>query len=193
MSIGCLGWGSLIWNPGELPKRGPWFTDGPFLPIEFARQSKDGRITLVLVRGRALVRSLWTVLALTELDEAVEALQKREGIAKVDIDKHIGRWTKGRQAADDEIDDEIVERIEKWGEFLNLDAVIWTNLPPKFKCVSDDVPNAEQVVWYLDHLEGAKRRNAEHYVRMAPRQIDTDYRRSIEADLGWTPYPGCVL
>jgi len=32
-----LGWGSLIWSPGELKTVGDWSLDGPTLPIEFSR------------------------------------------------------------------------------------------------------------------------------------------------------------
>lgn len=85
MLIGCLGWGSLVWNQRELPVRGPWFVDGPFLPIEFARLSNDERITLVLVEDRPLVRSLWNVMDVAGLDDAREALRKREGIPQSNV------------------------------------------------------------------------------------------------------------
>jgi len=185
MVIGCLGWGSLVWNPGDLPIRGPWFPDGPFLPIEFARQSADDRITLVFVRKKQfpLVRSLWTVLALTDIDEAREALRKREEIPKENINKAIGVWRSGQPPRG-----EIEKRIDAWAKPLKLDAVIWTNLPPRFQGENNRVPTDKEVVLHLSGLEGPKRKNAEHYIRMTPRQIDTNYRRYIEAKLNWTPH-----
>jgi hypothetical protein len=190
MLIGCLGWGSLVWNPRELPIRSPWFVDGPFLPIEFARLSSDERITLVLVKDRPLVRSLWAVLNSRNLDEAREALRKREGIPSKNANTHIGVWEASKQVPTDDIRN----RIDTWAKPVKLDAVIWTDLPAKFKNLEGKVqdglvPTAEQVVLHLSGLKGAERNSAENYIRLTPRQIDTVYRRHIEAELGWTPYP----
>ena len=184
MNIACLGWGSLVWNPGVLPLRGSWHNDGPLLPIEFARKSGDGRITLVLVPGRQLVRSLWAMLEPSDLDEAKEKLRLREDIPKRNIDKNIGVWRK----QDFLTEEEITHRIKTWAEPLGLDTVIWTALPPKFRGKGGLIPSAEDVVKHLKSLKGDRAKNAEHYIRMAPKQIVTDYRQIIEARLKWTPY-----
>ena len=49
--IACIAWGSLVWDPRELPVTAVWRRDGPALPIEFARCSVDRRITLVIDPG----------------------------------------------------------------------------------------------------------------------------------------------
>jgi hypothetical protein len=41
MSIAMLAWGSLIWNPRDLPISGEWRQAGPVLPIEFSRISDN--------------------------------------------------------------------------------------------------------------------------------------------------------
>ena len=48
MKIAVLGWGSLIWNKGNLRLTTNWTDGGPILPIEFSRISDDGRLTLVI-------------------------------------------------------------------------------------------------------------------------------------------------
>ena len=116
MRIGCLGWGSLIWDPRDLPFRGIWFRDGPLVPIEFARQSKDDRITLVLVSGRPVVRSLWSVLSVRSLDEAQTALAKREGTDK----ENIGVWKTGTADANTSL--QVCQTIGQWAMRLALDS-----------------------------------------------------------------------
>lgn len=43
-----LGFGSLIWNPGDLGGYGSFVSGGPVLPLSFSRISQDGRMTLVV-------------------------------------------------------------------------------------------------------------------------------------------------
>lgn len=88
--------GSLIWEPKGFSFQDQWFEDGLLIPAEFARQSQDGRITLVLVETGLLVPSLWAVMESTDLASAVEALRRREGILEKNVEKHVCRWSVGQ-------------------------------------------------------------------------------------------------
>lgn len=178
--IGCLGWGSLVWDPRELPIQRQWFVDGPFIKVEFVRRSSDGRITLVLDSAAPLVRSLWAVMDASDVDSAKEGLRKRENIRKADSSK-IGVWSKGEDSP------ALIVNLPKWAESQGVEVVLWTALPPKFNGEDGKRPTSEQVIEYLGSLTGAMRDTAERYIRLAPRQIDTPYRRNIEAALQWTP------
>ena len=183
MLIACLAWGSLVWDPRDLPRRGPWFADGPLVPVEFARQSDDGRLTLVLVPGAPLVRSLWGLLDLPNLDEAVAALGTREGLQPRNFSRHIGVWN----STDPYAGDALSQRLAAWAAPLGLDALVWSNLPPRFAGEEGRIPSPWEAIRYLEGLGGEARQRAEEYVRKAPPQIDTDMRRYIELKLGWMP------
>lgn len=179
--IACLGWGSLIWDLRELPVQRQWHQDGPFVKVEFARKSSDGRLTLVMVddADAVPVRSLWATMAIDNLKLARDALKKREG-AKDEC--HIGDWSAGQQAPT------AIPTIANWAKAQGVDAAVWTALPPKFEGNNEvsKMPSPDEVISYLTGLRGAARDNAERYIRLAPRQIDTPYRQRIEAELGWT-------
>lgn len=70
----------------------------------------------------------------------------------------------------------------------NLDAAIWTALPPKFNKEEFKIASEEDVLSYLKGLDTNARYIAEEYVRKTPVQIDTKYRRAIEKEFGWIPY-----
>lgn len=178
--VACLGWGSLVWDPRELPIQRTWFADGPFGRIEFVRQSDDGRITLVLEPSANLVRCLWSVMDTPSLSVARKALCKREGIQEARITTHIGSWSVGAPA------DELLPGLPEWAMSRGVRHVIWTALKARFNGQAE-APEKEQVVSYLRGLTGAERDHAERYIRCAPRQIDTTYRRHIEAELHWIP------
>ena len=184
-TIACLGWGSLVWDPRGLPTRGGWFNDGPSAPVEFLRQSKDGRITLVIAEGVQPVRLLWAVLDVPNIEDARSALGAREGIPARNYAKHVGAWefSEGAPPA-------TIPTLNQWAESRKVDGVVWTALPPKFRGQEGYRASADEIIAYLASLEGRESELAEHYVRNAPRQIDTPFRRSVEAALNWNPKEG---
>jgi hypothetical protein len=181
MRIACLGWGSLVWDSRELPIRREWFKDGPFAPVEFTRQSQDGRITLVIDSVASPVRLLWALMVPTDIPTAKEALRVRECLTSKDWSSQIGTWQQKERAPAKMLD------LPAWAVARGLDAVIWTALGPKFKGYGEnESPPAKKVIEYLRELVGPCRNSAKQYIERAPRQIDTDYRRQIEAALGWS-------
>ena len=80
MKIAILGWGSLIWDKGELPVKGEWRQGGPSLPIEFSRVSSDCRLTLVIDHKNGEPVTTWFAQSnRNDLDDAICDLREREG------------------------------------------------------------------------------------------------------------------
>jgi len=166
MKIVVLGWGSLIWDSRNLELPEPsWQKDGPMLPIEFARKSNSGRLTLVIHPGAKLVQVLWATMHQTGLSDAVEVLRKREG---TNI-RNVGHYSEGRIHTQFPI---IKGAIEGWVRNKNFDAVIWTDLKSNF-----DIYSEENVLEYLN--SEADKSACREYIKKAPKQIDTEMRRKI--------------
>jgi cation transport regulator ChaC len=181
LKIACLGWGSLIWRPESLLIHRKWFSDGPFIPIEYSRKSSDGRLTLVINKTAKPIRVLWSLMATENLEEAIESLRTREGIPKSKSSLSIASIN-----AKDLLEDETDLTIQNWAKSLNLDAVVWTNLPSKFNNVDGTSPTLKEAIEYINQLDINTRLNVEEYIRRTPKQIDTAFRRKFESEFGWT-------
>ena len=183
MPIVCLGWGSLIWDPRELPISPKWETDGPELRVEFARQSSDGRITLVIAEEAIPVPVLWSTLSVDSLDDARQALAWREGISDSFLERSIGYWCPARISPHRES-----QQIGQWAGSRSLQGVVWTALKPRFEG-KPFKPSCDQIISYLSELDEGSKRVAEKYIRNTPAQIRTSYRETIERELDWTAEP----
>lgn len=178
MKIAILGWGSLIWQPKELKydKAFGWKQDGAFLPIEFARISKNGRLTLVITPNGTKVKTSYALSDYRTIEEAVLDLAVREGSGR----KSIGYYDKTKKEFSND-NFQYKENIIKWIDQTDFDAVIWTNLGENWKEKTNDR------IEYLKSLKGETKSLAEEYIRKTPEQIKTDFRQKIEQELGWFP------
>lgn len=174
MRIACIGWGSLIWDKRELNVDDNWKTDGPNLPVEFARQSNNGRMTLVICEAKT-VRTLWTTFNTNILDDAIDSLRKRE---QTTIQNIHSISTKGIVTG-------VPAIISEWLVQKGLDAAIWTGLRPKFNNADGVKPTLKEVIEYLKKLNGTALQNAKEYIQRTPSQIETEYRSQIVKELGW--------
>lgn len=177
MNIACIGWGSLIWQPKNLKIEKQWFKDGPMLPIEFNRKSDKGkgRITLIIDSFAQPVQTLWNRMTIDTLQNAVESLRSREKTSIGNINSI---------TTTDRCENYVKATIQEWLISKKLDAAIWTALSYSEK---NQRLNIEDVIEHLSNLNQEAQNLAEEYIRRAPRQINTEYRKKIEKAFGWFP------
>jgi hypothetical protein len=186
MNIAILGWGSLIWCPGGLRIRTRWHEDGPSLPIEFARISRDDRLTLVIQPGAADQPTYWAFSELTDLNDARRNLKIRERCNSEDI-HHVLRNGVSQGA----IPPGIAQTIATWAsQQTDVDAVVWTGLRSNWRERRGTDFSIADATEFLLALEAARDRTkavydrAREYVTHAPPRIDTEVRRAMRTR-GW--------
>lgn len=187
MEIAVIGWGSLIWCPGSLRIKARWHSDGPRLPLEFARISADGRLTLVIHDGSRRQTTYWALSLFCDLRSARENLKTREG---TDL-RYIHSLTSDGQK-DGDIRSDVSDLILKWLKCHPiLDAVVWTGLPSNWVCKRNRRFTPKDALQYVKDLERARDdtnetyERAREYIANAPSQIQTVARRLISRDRGW--------
>ena len=176
MKIAILGWGSLIWNPQNLQfnVESSWILGGPVLPIEYSRISDNGRLTLVITKEGTPNKTFFALSTNEDLKSAIENLRNREGT----ITKNIGYFIKKNRIFFPENFD-FKENILNWIEDKDIDAVIWTNIPERWKEICEDRIN------YLKSLDTEKKELAMDYIIKTPIEIKTKLRVEIETQLNW--------
>ncbi len=190
MRIAVIGWGSLIWRPGSLKIRTRWRLDGPKLPIEFARISSDGRLTLVIKAGVDMQGTYWALSEFHRIADARENLRLREGprtsLAKIHFLTKAGQLSEG-------IPPQVLRIVRVWiADRDDLDAAIWTGLTTNWKEKRARSFTARDAVRYLKELETQKDISratydrAREYIENAPAQVRTRVRHAM-MKRGWVP------
>lgn len=177
-----------MWDPGTLSCAEDWRNDGPSLPVEFARESgnkpETRRVTLVICADIARVPTCWTRLVEKDLAAARWALAVRENESASWqwTEKYIGYCdlAKGTQSGRE------APEIARWAATAGIRGVVWTDLPCGFRHSRAKMPSVDEILAYLRRLVGPARVVAEEYVRKAPAQVSTSYRKRIVEELGWS-------
>lgn len=187
MKIAVLGWGSLIWEPGDLTVvDGKWHKGGPQLPIELSRLS-EGRQHFTYVIDERHKRRVPTRYAISErdnLEDAIAELACREGCKATSIG-----FVLADEAAPHRARHGVPwQDIHKWVRDQKLDAAIWTDLKYKFDG-KWDLDTA--VAFWKTQIPKERLPDAAKYASSAPPEVDTDLRRRLVAE-GLIPPRGAI-
>lgn len=180
MKTVILGWGSLIWDPRELPREGTWIQPGPPVPIEFSRVSSDARLTLVIdpSHGERLP-TRYVCSPRSDISDAIADLKQREGTAA----RYIGfvdlKHNETRAAVDN-----MAQGIREWAATAGIDGVVWTDLPSNFKEETGLGFSLETAERYLRGLPKTAAEKARKYINNAPAEVNTPLRRHLRT-VGW--------
>lgn len=180
MKIAILGWGSLIWDPRQLPYKGKWLTGGPELPLEFSGVSRDGCLTLVIdLKHGERVPTRYVESSRSNLGDAIADLRDREGTITKKIGfVHIVAGTNSSAEFSDHAD--IFSEVTEWCKAMGFDTAVWTGLPPQFERETGKIFSVENAVAYLQGLPRTVSKHAFNYIRNAPREVDTPLRRRLK-------------
>lgn len=118
---------------------------------------------------------LWALVRADSLEIACTALREREQIPE-DRQDGIGVYVAGGSD---------LGVLGMWCAQRQIDAVIWTALPPRFEGEEGLVPSVDDAVAYLKGLSGETLVHARDYIERVPAQIATVYRKDIMRRLGW--------
>lgn len=176
MNIAILAWGSLFWNKKGLEISNEWTNGGVILPIEFARISRDGRLTLVITEKYGTdIETYWAISKYSILEEAIENLRVREGTNK----KGIGFVDLNSNQNQSKFSKPLLDKISEWAKEKSLDAVIWTDLESNFLEKQDKEFSYENAEEYLMTLNGEAKKKADEYIKKAPELTMTKLRERI--------------
>ena len=191
MKIVIVGWGSLIWDPRDLPLERTWQNGGPNLPIEFSQVSQDCRLTLVIDYENGVVVPTQLIHSpRVNLGEAIKDLRLREGT----IRKRIG-FVDLRHGKDSTVNYSDAERDSKdyldrqracsdvstWLSGTDYNAAVRTALTSNFKSEVDHDYSVDAALEYLWSLPKSAMERAIKYISNAPAFINTPLlRRLIE-------------
>lgn len=187
MPIAIIGWGSLIWRPGDLRFRTRWHADGPRLPIEYARISQDGRLTLVIHVASAEQNTLWVEWDGTDVEAARQALRTRESCALASI--HC-MCRGGRSYGS--ILPSVATAVRGWLAAKDMAAAVWTGLESNWQQKRSAHFTADDALSYIRGLQtptcsdgGLTLDRVREYIEKTPAQIQTEVRRRARAEFHW--------
>jgi hypothetical protein len=183
-SVAVIAWGSLVWNRGCLhvvqdDGAEPWREDGPVLPLEFSRKSKDGRLTLVIdPEHGACCTTLWAWSSCESILDAQKNLREREGTDLRSIGAAERRATAGALPC--------AAVIQRWlADHAGVKGVVWTALASNWTTEFGEPFSVERAVRYLKGLSGEEQRAAKEYFERAPASVRTPLRAAVEERMKW--------
>lgn len=187
LEIALLGWGSLVWKPGLMKIIERWHFDGPMLPIEFARISRNPntnieQLTLVPYDGAKDVPSLWTRIIHKDIVNAICNLAEREDCS---VDS-IGYINLKKNEYNCKVVPKMSNMIAAWAISKDFEAVVWTDLPSNFFEETGGMLTEYNVLEYLKKQSKDGNSDAREYFERAPQQIKTHIRDVVEKELGWS-------
>ncbi len=178
--IAILGWGSLLWEPGD--DFGNWIErwnlDGPSLHIEFSRISgtRDGALTLVLdAKNGTPATVAWCFSKRAQLEDAIADLRCRESTNLANIG-HISLSEKPSPPND------LEKAIIDWATEKRLDAVVWTALKSNFEEKVKKPFSTGNAIAYIRNLSVGGKVKAAEYVWKAPEFVRTPLRSALQGE-----------
>ncbi len=176
MKIAVLAWGSLYWDKRELDIIKDWTSGGVILPVEFARISRDGRLTLVITEEYGTdIETYWAISKYSNLEDAIENLREREGTNKRGIG-FVDLISNENQSKFSKL---LLDRISSWAKEKSIDAVIWTDLKSNFSEKQKKEFSYENAEKYLMSLNREAKIKADEYIKKAPELTMTKLRERI--------------